>query len=362
MKANTMKPWHIYFFGLFLLSIPILAIAQNKDNTVKSIERLKTPPLGLPPLRTDQYNQVNLKMINLGRELFFEKALSRDGSISCATCHKPEQAFTETGFITSPGFKEQKNRRNTPSLLNVAYYARLHLDGKETSLETQFILPLTAHDEMASPSAGYVATKLGWMPKYQKLFQETFNTPPSVHGMGLALGAYQKTLLSGNSRFDKWHFGGQKNLFTPEQKKGFQLFTGKANCSSCHQIQEKFALFTDQTFHDIGHGWEKNHAKSQKDQDRGRFEITDDPLDLWRFRTPSLRNIALTPPYMHDGAFATLEDVIRFYNKGGAPHKGQDVRIKKLDLTNEEIAALVSFLKTLTGDNLKQLVEESQDR
>ncbi len=352
-----MLEWRLHLLGLIFICIPVLAVAQDTG----PLERVKKPPLGLPLLKNDKSGKITLKKIELGRELFFEKALSRDNSLSCATCHKPHQAFTEKGFKTSPGFKEQSNRRNTPSLLNVAYYARLHLDGKETSLKTQFILPLTAHDEMASRSVGYILVKLGWMDKYKKRFKEVFDGPPTVDNMGEALAAYQTTLLSGNSRFDRWYFGKTRNLLTKQEKKGFLLFTGKGNCSSCHQILDDHALFTDQAFHDIGHGWEQNNKKPEKHQDKGRFEVTLDPLDLWRFRTPGLRNVALTAPYMHDGAFATLEDVIRFYNKGGAPHKGQDVRIKKLDLTNEEIAALASFLKTLTGDNLEQLVRESKE-
>ncbi|MGH1352904.1 MAG: cytochrome-c peroxidase, partial [Methyloligellaceae bacterium] len=179
-----MKLWQICVLILFSLAIPLVAIAQKSNKTEIAIERLKNPPLGLPPLKPDQYQELTPAIIKLGRKLFFEKALSRDGSISCATCHKPKEAFTENGFITSPGFKEQKNRRNTPSLLNVMYFARLHHDGRETSLETQFILPLTAHDEMASPSPGFAVTKLGWMPEYQKLFKDAFNAPPSLHTLG----------------------------------------------------------------------------------------------------------------------------------------------------------------------------------
>lgn len=345
------------FFALLLIFLTGLigtfsdeAVAEQKSQYNRAPHN-KTP-LGLPELPAAKNDTP--EQILLGQKLFFEKQLSRDGSLSCATCHKPAEAFTEYGMKTSPGFKEQKNRRNTPTLLNAAYYHRLHLDGRETSFETQFILPLTAHDEMASRSVGYVLTKLGWLPGYKELFQKAFGTEPTVGGMGKALAAYQRTLLSANSRFDRWHFGNEKQLLNKKEQAGFQIFTGKGDCASCHQIGEKNALFTDQAFHDIGHVWEQNQNKKKK-QDLGRYEVTLDERDRWRIRTPSLRNVAKTAPYMHDGAFSSLKQVIEFYNKGGAPHKGQDVRIKKLNLSEDEIESLVAFLETLTGDNLDQL-------
>ncbi|MGI9388280.1 MAG: cytochrome-c peroxidase, partial [Methyloligellaceae bacterium] len=178
-----------------------------------------------------------------------------------------------------------------------------------------------------------------------------------------ALAAYQRTIVSGNSRFDKWRYGGAKDAMTVQEIAGFKLFTGRAKCASCHQIQDTFALFTDQAFHDIGYGWKRHREKKvagKNLQDLGRFEVTGDPRDRWRYCTPSLRNIALTAPYMHDGGLETLEDVIRFYNGGGAPHDGQDIRIRKLDLSNKEIAALAAFLRTLTGDNIAKLVEDAR--
>ncbi len=330
------------FFSIWLF-------ATAADSTLAENSKV---PTGLPALPAA--NNDTVSKIRLGKKLFFDKRLSRDGTISCATCHKPDEAFTEYGVKTSAGFKGKKNRRNTPTLLNAAYYHRLHHDGRETALETQFVLPLTAHDEMASRSVGYVVTKLGWLPEYNELFREAFGTAPTAGAIGEALAAYQRTLISANSRFDRWYFGREKGLLSKQEVAGFQLFTGKADCASCHQIGDKDALFTDQAFHDIGHGWEQNQKKSEA-KDLGRYEVTLDKRDKWRFRTPTLRNVAVTAPYMHDGVFSTLKEVIEFYNKGGAPHSGQDVRIKKLNLSKEEIESLEAFLKTLTGDNIDQL-------
>ncbi len=347
--------------GTFILiSSHFPGIAEQLSSYENAFKRSVVSPLGLPKIEHPKDNPPNVAKIKLGRKLFFDKRLSRDNSISCATCHNPTTGFTQNTLKTPKGFKDRIGKRNTPTLYNTAFYHRLHQDGRETSFETQFLSPLIHPKEMASRSAGFVIEKIKWLPDYQNLFEKVFGYGPSVDRIGQALAAYQRTLISGNSRFDRWHFGKEKDALNEQEILGFKLFTGKAKCETCHSISETFALFTDQAFHDIGHGWEQDQKrKTKQERDMGRYEVTQDPLDKWRYRTPTLRNIVLTAPYMHDGQMKTLEDVVKFYNKGGAPHKGQDNRIEPMNLNKKEISALVAFLKTLTGDNIEEIIAES---
>ena len=350
----------LLLLALLASSNPLLA---NSDQYVeRALKRSLSAPLGLPKLNYNKENTPTKEKIALGKKLFFDKRLSADNSLSCAGCHMPSQGFTETNKATPFGIDKQVGKRNTPSLFNVAYYKRLHMDGRETALETQYIFPLTSPHEMGARSVGYVIQKIKWLPDYDGLFEAAFGKGPSADRIGLALAAYQSTLISGNSRFDRWYYGKEKGALTPQEITGFEIFKDKGNCESCHKISDKYALFIDNAFHDIGHGWEQNHKKNKKLQDLGRYEVTRDKLDKWRYRTPTLRNIALTAPYMHNGSMKTLDEVVRFYNDGGAPHFGQDNRIEPLNLNEQEISALVAFLKSLTGDNVADLIEESKNQ
>ncbi len=337
----------------------------QSDWTKKALARTISPPLGLPKLSHPKENPPSLAKVQLGRKIFFDKRLSQNEGMSCATCHVPEEGFTQNDRATPEGMAGQTVRRNAPGLLNVAYYERFFHDGRETALETQYILPLTAPNEMANPSVGFVVQKIKWFDDYAGLFEKAFGKGPSADRIGEALAVYQRTLLAGASRFDRWYFGGDKSALSTLEIEGFKLFTGRAKCALCHQIGEKNAIFTDNAFHDIGHGWERekkrlDNPQNTSERDLGRFEVTQNPYDRWRYRTPTLRNIELTAPYMHDGAFKTLENVIDFYDKGGKPHPGQDVRIIKLNLTDRERQALVAFLKSLTGNNIDELIAEAR--
>lgn len=341
----------------------LVALQAGAINTEAALQRVLDPPLGLPPVPHPAENQPTREKIALGRKLFFDSRLSRDGKMSCGTCHVPEQGFTQNVRSTPVGHLGQTVRRNAPTLLNVAYFDRLFHDGRETSLETQFLLPLTAANEMASQSIGFTIEKIGWLADYDGLFEAVFGGGPTTDRIGAALATYQRTLVSAGSRFDKWRYGGVTNALTEREIEGFKLFTGRAKCASCHHVGDSSAIFTDEAFHDIGYGWKRHHERQKGEnipKDFGRFEVTGDPRDRWRYRTPSLRNITLTAPYMHDGRLKTLEDIIRHYNKGGAPHDGQDIRIQKLDLSEKEMAAIAAFLRSLTGDNIDQLIEEAR--
>ncbi len=360
---------------------------QKADWRQAALARLMHPPLGLPPLKLSAETPINLDQVSLGAKLFFDRRLSRNGTMSCAMCHVPEQGFTNHELMTPIGVEGRSLRRNAPTLLNVAYLGPLFHDGRERALETQYIQPLTNPNEMAAPSLGHVIALLERLEDYQGLFEKAFaGKGPGADRIGAALALFQRTLLAGNSRFDRYYFAGEDAALSAEEKRGLQLFKGKARCVACHRIGEKSALFTDQQFHDTGYGWRREQQRQYPAEtievevapgvryplsramiravgapaaaDLGRYEVTGDPADLWRFRTPSLRNLTLTAPYMHDGRLSTLEEVVDFYDRGGAAHPGQSPLIKPLGLSEAERRALVAFLKSLTSGDIEILLAD----
>ena len=239
---------------------------------------------------------------------------------------------------------------------------------------------------MGNPSVGRVMEQISAISEYRELFTKAFDGRPlSMESVGMALASYQRVLVSANSPFDRWHFAREKDALTENQQAGFRLFTGKANCSSCHLIASDWALFTDNRMHNTGIGFERSMSKEPEDRivqiapgeqivvkgsvvadasepppnDLGLYEITENPDDRWKFRTPSLRNVALTAPYMHDGSLSTLEQVIEFYNRGGIENELLDPLITPLNLTADETAQLLAFLNSLTGDNVDVLVADA---
>jgi len=348
----------------------------------------RKPPAGLPQVPVARGNPLSREGIALGRRLFFDRRLSLNNTISCAMCHVPEMGFAHNELKTAVGFEGRGTRRNTPTLLNVAYRMPLFHDGRETSLENQVWSPLLARNEMANPSIGAVIEKIKQIKEYRGLFQQVFDgRGPSMETIGMALAQYQRTLLSANSRFDRWHYGGEQDLLTPEERKGFEIFTGEGRCSTCHLIGDRHALFTDNQLHNTGMGFSASMGKRQPTRrvqlapgvfadldteaieqvtretarfnDVGRYEVTQDPDDRWKFITPTLRNVALTAPYMHNGELLTLEEVIDFYDKGGVPNELLSPLIQPLKLTDSGKKALIAFLRTLTGGNTAELVSDA---
>lgn len=375
----------LFFFSKSLISDE-LAIRANLDDL--ALKRTKKSHLGLPKVPFPDDNLPSVAKIQLGRKLFSDRRLSHNNTMSCAMCHVPEQGFTVNEIATAVGREGKSLRRNAPTLLNVAFMAPLFHDGRETSLETQVIGPLLAVDEMGNPSAGYLIEKIKQLDDYDDLFERAFGRGVSIETIGQALATYQRTLISTHSPFDRFYYGKEPDALTSKEKKGFHLFIGKAKCVSCHLITEEYALFTDNNFHDTGLGWYNSMVKPTADQfirvqlapgvftsisrevvksvghpkpnDLGRYEVTLDLSDRWRYKTPTLRNIALTAPYMHDGSLSTLHEVVMFYNQGGHPHDNLDPLITPLHLSKEEIEALVDFLNILTGDNIQELVLDNR--
>jgi cytochrome c peroxidase len=362
-----------------------IALTQRQGRAANLLDNILQPPLGLSAVPVPVNNQVNAEKIALGRKLFFDRRLSLNNTFSCAMCHIPEQGFSSNEMATAVGIEGRTVRRNSPTIYNVGYASLLFHDGRENTLEQQVWAPLLAHNEMGNPSIGYVIDKIKSLPDYSGLFEQSFNQEPNMITVGQAIASYERSLNSANSAFDRWYFGQQKNSMTASAQRGFQLFNGKAGCSSCHIIDSTFALFIDNQLHNTGIGYQESMQKTAekhkiqiapgviievdnhhvasvseaKANDLGRYEISQNPQDRWKYKTPSLRNINLTAPYMHNGSVSTLEQVVRFYNQGGVINENLDPLIKPLNLTETEINDLVEFLKSLTGSNIKQLVSDA---
>jgi cytochrome c peroxidase len=353
-----------------------------------ALERISRPPLGLPPVPLAAAGPPSAATIQLGRKLFLDRRLSRDGNLSCAMCHVPEQGFTSNELRTAVGTEGTSLTRNSPTLLNAAYAAPFFHDGREPDLDLQPFDVFLNPAEMAAASLGdFVATVRG-LADYGPLFEAAYGGPATVARIGRALGDYVRALISGNSPFDRWYFGGESDAVSAAAKRGFRLFTGKAACARCHLLEQSYSLFTDHRFHDTGLGWEAAMVRSTsrkpirvelapglfqemdrqtlagisepRPPDLGRYRVTGDPEDRWRFKTPILRSLTLTAPYMHDGSLSTLREVVEFYDRGGIAHEGLDPTIRPLQLADQEIDDLVAFLETLTGDDFDELVGDAR--
>lgn len=326
-------------------------------------------PLGLPPVPPEIAGVPAMQ--KLGEKLFFDRSLSANGTLSCAMCHIPAQAFTSNQSALSIGMEGRTLRRNAPSLYNVVFKKYFFHDGRETDLAAQVWGPLLAPDEMGNAGIGPLLSRLRHDPDYGPAFDAAFpGEGVTMATVGRAIAAYEATLLRGDSRFDKAMFGGDKNALSAQEWRGYDIFVSKGGCVACHRIGNDSALFTDQTWHNTGVAFRRAAAPARaqvrlapgvvKDvdlsrlglaaappRDLGRFEITNDPADRWAYVTPMLRGVAQSWPYMHDGSLRTLEEVIDFYNSGGGPNPSLDPKIKPLDLTPEEKAALLAFLEAL---------------
>ncbi len=358
------------------------ALATRRGARLDLAKGLQVMPLGLPPLAATAQLPTTAQ-VNLGRQLFFERRLSHNDTLSCASCHVPDQGFTHHELATPVGMEGRTVKRNAPSLYNVVFQTRLFHDAREFRLEQQVWSPLLAANEMANPSIGYALEKLRGLADYAIDFARAFPSGLTQETLGAALAAYERGLVSGNSPFDRWHFGGNASAVSAAVKRGFELFIGKAGCSGCHLVGRQDALFTDQELHNTGIGFARSMQKNPLTtvtvepgtalaidpmavaasetsvNDLGRYEVTLNPADRWRYKTPNLRNVAQTAPYMHDGSFATLDAVLAFYNAGGIRNEGLDARLKPLQLSGSELEELREFLQSLTGDNLEALTRDA---
>ena len=371
-----------------LVPLALWAAAAAVDPDRRALDRLRRPPLGLPPVPDPGGGSPTEATIRLGRALFLDRRLSVNNTLSCAMCHVPEQGFAVNEIRTAVGQEGASLRRNAPTLLNVAYAAPFFHDGREPDLSLQPLDVLVNPDEMAMPSLGAVVERVRSIPGYDRMFADAFGGPATAQRTGDAIATYLRSLLAADSPFDRWYFGGDEDAVSAAARRGFGLFTGRAGCSACHLVGETDALFRDGAFHDTGLGRRRddNRARGRAPvevelvpgmvvtmeadavasvgepprPDLGRSEVTGDPADRWHYKTPSLRNVAVTAPYMHDGSLATLREVVEFYRGGGFPHDGIDPLIRPIDLDGGEVDDLVAFLESLTAGNLDELVADAR--
>ncbi|MCU7803895.1 MAG: SCO family protein [Candidatus Thiodiazotropha sp. (ex Lucinoma borealis)] len=361
-----------------------LELRQGKEADL--MQFIDSPPLGLPSVPIPVDNPVTREKIALGRKLFFDRRLSLNDTFSCAMCHVPEQGFTSNELSMAVGIEGRSVRRNSPTIYNTAYASLLFHDGREDTLEQQAWGPLLAKNEMGNPSIGHVLNKIRGIPEYQGLFETAFDgRGVTMETLGMALACYERSLASANSNFDRWYYAKDTQALSSSAQRGFELFTGKGGCSACHTIGAEYALFTDNQLHNTGTGYRESMGiRPEKQQivvapgvtleversvidrvgekpptDVGRYEVTENPHDRWKYKTPSLRNVSLTAPYMHNGSLSTLLDVVEFYDQGGVPNELLDPQIRPLHLSQQEKQDLVSFIKSLTGSNVDTIVADA---
>jgi cytochrome c peroxidase len=307
----------------------------NGSYTLPTIQGLEDPNNFVPA-----DNPLTKEKVELGRILFFDKRLSMDNTIACASCHMAKKGFTD-GMPVSTGIRGLKGGRSAPVSFNRVYSKAQFWDGRAATLEAQSVGPFTNPIEHGFPNYDVMNAKMTKIPGYRKLFKQVFGDETiTTERVGMAIASFQRTVLSGNSAVDKFDVGGDENALNDSAKRGLELFRGKARCTRCHSGFN----FTDEKFHNIGIGWDTNTV------DLGRYMLTNNTEDIGAFKTPTLREIARTAPYMHDGRFKTLEEVVNFYNQGGVKNPHLDNTIIPLELTDEEKQDLVALLKSLNGE------------
>lgn len=339
-------------------------------------------PLGLPPVPVPADNPQTPDKIQLGDKLFNDKRFSSTGEVSCATCHDPKKAFTDSPLVTSEGINKLTGTRNAPTVINAAYYQLFFWDGRSANMEDQAQHPIINPVEMGLANHDPVLKIVRSDPDYVAAFRKVFNKEPAqvtLREVQQAMASFERTIVSGDSPFDQWYFGKRKDAISAQAQRGFDVFMNKGRCVSCHTIEQDQALFTDNRFHNIGVGINRIQAEvpqlapqflkakatgvdvdkavltNPKASELGRFAVTDTLDELGAFKTSTLRNVAVTAPFMHDGSLKTLRDVVEHYNNGGITKKTDPVNdflsggIRPLDLTDDEISDLVAFLETLTS-------------
>jgi len=323
-------------------------------------ESVSPPALApLPPPPSPPGNPTTPEKVELGKKLFFDRRLSGDGTMSCATCHDPESGFADALPI-SLSYPTTRNWRNSPGLVNAAYRKRLFHDGRAASLEEQALFPMMSPFEM-NRNLDYLEEALKTVPAYVEAFRSVFGGEITRQRVAMAIAAFERTLLSRDTPLDR-HLRGEPGALSARQRAGLELFLGKAGCATCHIGPN----LTDERFHNLG---VPEDPKEKEDprvlatarfvgkvsgfpdyrtlrEDPGRFLVTKDPADWKAFATPSLREVAATAPYMHNGALPTLEEVIGFYDRGGGGDPKKSPLLRPLGLSKEEKESLREFLAT----------------
>lgn len=356
------------------LMLSVCAVYAQQTTQARSVQYELNGPLGLEvpwgldvlALRIPSDNPITNEKIELGRLLFFDRRLSRDSTVACADCHAPAQTFTD-GKPVATGISKQKGKRSSPALINRAFATHQFWDGRAPSLEEQAKGPMLDPLEMGNRSLEDIVAGLRKVEGYRKLFTEAFDTEDiTIDHVAKAIATFERTLLSGNSPVDRY-LRGDKSALSPAAERGGKLFNGRARCFMCHTGFN----FTDEQFHTLGAAYERSEA------DLGLYHVTRQEIDKRKFKTPTLREIANTAPFMHDGRFKSLEEVVNFYSRGGLAEScatntnagplgnlglrlpgvlqgllttNTPTELEPLNLSNSEKKDLVQFLKSLSGE------------
>jgi cytochrome c peroxidase len=353
------------------------------------------PPLGLPPIPVPEDNPQTPDKIALGDKLFHDERFSSTGDVSCATCHDAEKAFTDSPLKVSEGINKLTGTRNAPTVLNAVYMRTQFWDGRSPSLEDQALHPFLNPVEMGLKDHQPILEIVRTDPEYVKAFKSVFGKTGdeiTMNEVTQAIAAFERTQVFGDTPFDRYFYKGELDALTASQKRGFEIFVNQGRCVSCHLIEQTQALFTDNRFHNIGVGINDIQEEvpglarkflyaeatltevdievltNKKSSELGRFAITRGFDDLGSFKTPTLRNIAATAPYMHDGSLATLRDVVVHYNNGGVTKEGDPVNdflsggIRPLNLSDKEIDDLVTFMEALTSPEFAHLADKANKK
>lgn len=332
--------------------------------------------------------------MRLGEILFNDKRFSATGEVSCATCHDAAKAFTDSPLSVSEGVNGLTGTRNAPTVINAAFFDSQFWDGRRPTLEEQSQDPFVNPVEMALPDHEPILEIIRNDAVYPELFEEAFGVSAdavAIDHVKKAIASFERVVIAGNSPFDRYYFGGEEDAISKQAKRGFDIFLNQGRCVSCHTISQTHALFTDNKFHNLGIGFKRIEndletvvgeflrvANTDQEVDEavlgdadiseiGRFAVSREMQDIGQFKTSTLRNIAATAPYMHDGSLKTLRQVVEFYNttipptedQNGQSNPFQSGGIRPLDLTEEQIDDLVAFLKTLTGPQFAAAAETS---
>jgi len=375
MIVGRCSQWHIRNDGRgliprnrSLLLLLVLAVSV----TGPSVIALQKPDV--------KSNLSENRKVELGRALFFDKRLSKDGPVSCAACHDPASAFA-SGETVAIGVRERKGTRIAPTLLNSNLSKSYFWDGRAATLEQQARQPLLSASEMGMKDEATLVARVSAIDEYRQSFRRVFPRDGiTIDTIANAIATFERSLVSRDAAFDRF-IAGDKNAISEIQKEGWELFKGKAKCLDCHTHSATAPLFTDAKFHNTGIRAKESTfealsrraddvkkmtsspaslAHDPQFSDLGRFLVTRDAKDLAAFKTPTLRDVELTGPYMHDGSIRTLLDVLRFYNQGGVKNPMLDEKMVPLNLSEHEMNAIVEFLRALTSDDTLRLVQSSK--
>lgn len=320
-----------------LLALTVIACQKDVPEPVTDPEPLLAVPPGFPAPVFPSGNELTPARWALGKRLFYDPVLSRDSMVSCASCHHASNAFSDT-MAFSPGVADRPGARNSPTLANIGYHPYFTREGGVPTLEMQILVPIQEHNEFDF-NILLIAERLKRDTAYVRMSREAYDREPDAFVITRSIACFERTLVSGQSRYDAYFFQGKNEALSATEKRGMDLFfSERTNCMQCHTGFN----FTNYAF--------ENNGLYADYPDPGRFRLTELESDRARFKVPTLRNVAVTAPYMHDGSLPTLETVVEHYNSGGQPHPNKSSLVRPLGLSAGEKADLLAFLQSLTDE------------